>query len=94
MDMCARHTLDHTVGAYYTPVPGWTLLAENVGTIGWNDADQSSWTNSTDALFKGFMESPKHKEAILGPYSDQVVAQAPCNDGLIYVTHIFINYPK
>ncbi|MFN8050750.1 MAG: CAP domain-containing protein [Acidimicrobiales bacterium] len=56
----------------------WTSLGENVG-----------FNNSVDGAHAGFMNSPKHRAAILsGSYSAVGVGVAE-NDGLVYVVQVF-----
>jgi uncharacterized protein YkwD len=96
--MCNDRAISHTtagggtLSGYYQPAAGWRGLGENVGRTGWNANNQNSWTASTDGLFSAFMNSTLHRNNILGNYTHQVVAQHVCNDGMIYVTHVFLLY--
>lgn len=88
--MCqAGRTFHSNLGA--VAPGGWKRIGENVGRANWNQADQSSWTNSTNSLWNAFMNSPGHKANILGDWTHQVVAQSICG-GAIYVTHVFLSY--
>jgi uncharacterized protein YkwD len=86
--MCQRRALSHSSPGYYPG--GWAAIGENVGAVGWNANDQNSWTPNTDRLWTSFMNSSGHRANILGNYTQQVVGQYVCDDGKIYVTHVFL----
>lgn len=91
--MCNSGRIYHSaLSSHYQPVGAWKSLSENVGQVGWNQADQASWSGSTNALWNAFMNSASHKANILGNWNFQVVAQVVCGDGRIYVTHVFLRY--
>lgn len=91
--MCQDRVVSHSaLSAYYQPAGNWRALGENVGRVGWNQNDTNSQDASTNSLWSTFMNSSSHRTNILGNWTHQVVAEWPCQDGMLYVTHVFLRY--
>jgi len=78
--MIAEGTISHSTSAELSSATtGWSLLGENVG-MGPDPA----------LLHKAFMNSPSHRENILGPFDRVGVGAERAPDGTLFVTVIFM----
>jgi uncharacterized protein YkwD len=63
-------------------VPDWQRLGENVG-----------WADSVEGLHWRLMDSPSHRQIILGDYTQLVVA-VTYRDGRYWMTELFLKSPS
>ncbi len=82
-EMMAAGYIFHSSGAELSAAgsPGWTVLGENVGVGG-----------TVSSLHQAFMDSPTHRDNILGDFN-YVGVGSGTKDGTLYVTVLFMHNP-
>lgn len=80
-DMIAAGEIFHSTASELRAAAGtgWTKLGENVGRGG-----------TVDSLHDAFMNSPSHKQNILGDYNYVGIGTGTNEDGVLYVTVVFM----
>ena len=72
----------HSVGAHLS---NWTVIGENVGRAGNRATDKET----AEVLMQMFMDSPTHRDNILGSRFNYMGAGVEKSNGLMYVTLLF-----
>ena len=94
--MCDAGEIYHvsSLSEHYEPASGWTRLGENVGVVGYDpNASTETKENAVRVLFDAFMDSPGHRDNLLGDFTHQIVGEHVCTaDNKLYVTHFFAKY--
>ena len=82
-EMMTAGSLFHSSTDQLTAVTvGWSLIGENVGR-----------GSDVDGLHQAFMDSPTHRDNVLGDYSFVGVASDRTPEGALYVTVLFMQVP-
>ncbi len=82
-EMAGTNSIYHSQSSELTGlVSGWLRIGENVGR-----------GPTASAIYSAFMNSPGHRDNILGDYTHMGVGTFQAPDGLLYVTTIFMKLP-